>query len=195
MIPIAKMLWCLPLPSRTLSDSHALSTWKFRNIRIFWIWFFETKVTFVNVSGYCFPVPASLSLPIPPSSFPTTPPPPHSTPLATTPHNDKDKDNKRKFERIDILRSVQRARERMGRPRMGNMEAQTVCEAIGLDAHFLSEDEEEEEGKEHKEDTQSQDMGEDQKDNSAEYLNIQNKLRQTNLSRFFASSSSSSKCT
>ena len=75
------------------------------------------------------------------------------------------------------------------------MEAQTVCEAIGLDAHFLSEDEEEEEGKEHKEDTQSQDMGEDQKDNSAEYLNIQNKLRQTNLSRFFASSSSSSKCT
>ena len=75
MIPIAKMLWCLPLPSRTLSDSHALSTWKFRNIRIFWIWFFETKVTFVNASGYCFLVLASLSLPIPPSSFPTTPPP------------------------------------------------------------------------------------------------------------------------
>ena len=35
MMPIAKMLWCLPLPSRTLSHSHVLSTWKFRNVSIF----------------------------------------------------------------------------------------------------------------------------------------------------------------
>ncbi len=196
MIPIAKMLWCLPLPSRTLNHSHALSTWKFRNVRIFWFWFFETKVTFVNASGYCFPLFASLSLPIPPSSFPTTPPlPPHSTPLATTPHKENDKDNKRKFERIDIFGGVQRARERMGRARMGNLEAQTVCEALGLDAQNLSAYEEDKEGKGHKEDAQSQDMQMDQKNNAAEYLIIQNKLHQSKLSRFFASSSSSSKCT
>jgi hypothetical protein len=125
----------------------------------------------------------------------TAPPPPHSTPLATTPHNDNDKDNKRKFERIDIFEGVQRARERMGRARMGNLEAQTVCEALGLDAQNLSADEEDKEGKGHKEDAQSQDMEMDQKDNAAEYRIIENKLHQSKLSRFFASSSSSSKCT
>ena len=123
------------------------------------------------------------------------PSPPHSTPLATTPHNDKDKDNKRKFERIDIFEGVQRARERMGRARMGNLEAQTVCEALGLDAQNLSADEEDKDGKGHKEDAQSQDMEMDQKDNAAEYRIIENKLHQSKLSRFFASSSSSSKCT
>ena len=132
-----------------------------------------------------------LSLPPHPTFlFPHNTAPPHSTPLATTPHNDTDKDNKRKFERIDILRSVQRARERMGRPRMGNMEAQTVCVALGLDAHFLSTDEEDKEGKEHEEDTQSQDTEEDQKGNAANDTKLP-KLHQSKLSRFFASSASS----
>ena len=83
----------------------------------------------------------------------------------------------------------------MGRARMGNLEAQTVCEALGLDAQNLSAYEEDKEGKGHKEDAQSQDMQMDQKNNAAEYLIIQNKLHQSKLSRFFASSSSSSKCT
>ena len=184
------MLWCLPLPSRTLNHSHALSTWKFRNIRIFWFWFFETKVTFVNASGYCFPLPASLSLPIPPSSFPTTPPlPPHSTPLATTPHKENDKDNKRKFERIDIFGGVQRARERMGRARMGNLEAQTVSEALGFDSQPSNfepadnTDKANKEAEEHKED--KQDI--DQKDKAAK----DTQLHQSKLSRFFAHSTSS----
>ena len=56
----------------------------------------------------------------------------------------------------------------MGRARMGNLEAQTVCEALGLDAHFLSADEEDKEGKGHEEDAQSQDTEEDQKGKAAE---------------------------
>ena len=82
----------------------------------------------------------------------------------------------------------------MGRARMGNLEAQTVCEALGLDAQNLSADEEDKEGKEHKEDTQSQDMEEDQKGNAADDTKLP-KLHQSKLSRFFASSASSSKCT
>ena len=132
-----------------------------------------------------------LSLPPHPTFlFPHNTAHPHSTPLATTPHNDKDKDNKRKFERIAVLRAVQRARERVGRPRMENLEAQTVCEAIGLDPHFLSTDEEDKEGKEHEEDTQSQDTEEDQKGNAANDTKLP-KLHQSKLSRFFASSASS----
>ena len=122
------------------------------------------------------------------------PSPPHSTPLATTPHKENDKDNKRKFERIDIFGGVQRARERMGRARMGNLEAQTVCEALGLDAQDLSAYEEDKEGKGHKEDAQSQDMHMDQKNNAADDTKLP-KLHQSKLRRFFASSASSSKCT
>ena len=141
---------------------------------------------FLAIVFLCLPLsPSPSHLPLSPQH---RPPPFHST--CHHPTQRQDKDNKRKFERIDILGYVQRARERMGRARMGNLEAQTVCEALGLDAQNLSADEEDKEGKEHEEDTQSQDTEEDQKGNAANDTKLP-KLHQSKLSRFFASSASS----
>ena len=131
-------------------------------------------------------------MPLPPSPSHLLPspqhrrPPPHSTP---PPHNDKDKDNKRKFEPpLDIFGGLQRARLKMGRARMGNLEAQTVSEALGFDSHLLIEpadstDKANKEAEEHKED--KQDI--DQKDKAAK----DTQLHQSKLSRFFAHSTSS----
>jgi hypothetical protein len=92
---------------------------------------------------------ASSSL-LPPPSLPTTPPHP-TPPRPTTPHNDKEG----KRQRVDIFEGLQVARLGMGRARMGNLEAQTVSEALGY-AHLTEPtdgaDKEGKEAKEHKED-------------------------------------------
>ena len=181
MIPIST--------SRTLSHEH-LEVWKYQHINIFC--FFETKVTFVIICHLLMSLAnvfLCLSLP-PPSHLLPSPQhrPPHSTP---PPHNDNDKDNKRKFEPpVDIFGGLQRARLKMGRARMGNLEVQTVSEAIGFDSQPSNfepadnTDKANKEAEEHKED--KQDI--DQKDKAAK-ANTQ--LHQSKLSRFFAHSTSS----
>lgn len=72
------------------------------------------------------------------------------------------KDNKRKFEPFDnFVNNLQSARVSQGQARMGNLEVQTVKEALGLDAHFPGEPTDGADNKEAKEHTEEEEHTEE----------------------------------